>query len=149
MNILDGFQAVVTAVIEQLGLFVQVPSFILGLGLVVAAVVMIRKSNGQTSILFRVIAGIALVVGLPILLTTFGVGTTDAILWAIIALVGVGIWLAAATGKVITIIGIVVVILAIGGLVRVTNANPEGSIVADNLRTFSGWSETVLSGVLG
>lgn len=135
MNIFDGLEELVAAVINQLGLFVQVPGFILGVVLLVLAYVMVSRAGSDSGVFPRVIAGIALTLGLPILLASIGVGATDALLWGILALLACGIWLAAAKGKLITLIGVVVAVLAIGAIVNVTQSNPSGSVIADSVRS--------------
>jgi len=140
MNVLDWFQQLVTAVTEQLGVFVQLPSFVLGLGLVVLSAVIVSRANSGTSFVTRVVAGAALVVGLPILLTSIRVGTTDALLWSILALLASGIWLISAKGRIVTLVGVVVTVIAVGALINVTHSNPSGSAVADSLRLAADWT---------
>jgi hypothetical protein len=135
MNIFDSFQQFVTAVIQQLGASVQVPGMLVGGALLVVSAFLIRRSDTSTSMAIRIIAGLALTLGLPILLTSFGVGATDALLWSILALFASSIWLVAAKGKAVTIIGIVFAVLALSALVGIARSNPSGSIMADMLRT--------------
>jgi len=149
MNILDGFQDLVAAVIRQLGLLAVAPGFVAGLILVVVAIVIFRKSDGKSGIGVRIAAGVAITLGLPLLLASIGVGATDALIWSIIALAASGIWLIGAKGKVVTIVGILVVVIAFGGLITVTQSNPSGSIMAENLQLLAGrgqslWNATIL-----
>lgn len=142
MNILNSLQELVAALINQLGLLVQVPGFILGALLILLARFLFQraqslKDSGKASLGMAIVTGATITIGLPILLTSIKVGTTDSLLWGLITLAVVGFWLAAEHGKLITVVGVIIGILAIGAVLSISQTEPPGSVVADGVKTMT------------
>lgn len=142
MNILDKLDELVSALIHQLGLAVQIPGLVLGVGLVVLAIVLYRnvqdsRGKGKPAIGTRIVAGAAMVIGLPILLAAIGTGATDSLLWSFIALTVAGFWLAGEKGKMITFIGIVIGFLAIAAVIGISQPAPADSVIATAVRSIT------------
>jgi len=138
MDILNIFQELVTTMINQLGLFIQVPGFVLGAVLVLWAWVQYRKIqksplNGRSWLGTRIVSGVSITLGVPILLTSIRVGATDSLLWGLIALAVSLFWLAAERSKLVKLIGIVAGIIAIGAIIGIAKTYPEGSVIADKV----------------
>jgi hypothetical protein len=138
LNIFNDLDDFIEAVIHRLGLYFQVPGIVVGVALLIVAFLMFRsvqsRAGGGTSTLGgRLVAGAALVLGLPILLTALGVSATDSLVWSLIALVVAGFWLSAERGKLVTVVGIVIGVLALGSIYGISQSAPSGSIVASDI----------------
>ncbi len=142
MNLLDTLQQFFSGVLGSLGLAVQVPGFILGALLIIVAYALYRRvDDTKNSVGNRggIGAGIGTAVlatlGVPILLVSLGVGSTDALLWGLVVLTAAAFWLTGYQGKLVTALGIIVGVIAILAIIKISSTAPAGSVVASGVKS--------------
>lgn len=152
MDILNKLQELLNSILDKLGLAVQIPGLVLGLVLLgIAASLFYRVSGPNKSnygIGTRILAGFLATVGVPITLTALRVGSSDALLWSLITLAVAGFWVAGAKGKLITLLGIVVGILAIAAVIRISDSAPSGAFVASSVKAITDQIGVTWSGII-
>ena len=153
MGLLDWLQQGANALFGRFGLGVQIPGFILGLILLIVAYALIRRAEdrrgvGGGSIGARIFGAILAAVGIPILLTSFGVGTTDALLWGLLTLAAGAFWVASGGGKLMLVLGIAAGIIMILVVINVSSTAPQGSVVASGVKTVTDQFGQLVSAIL-
>jgi hypothetical protein len=137
---MEAFEAFWDFLSSLFGSVVQVPGLITGIVLIAIAAGLVRsvetRKGQKSTLLYRILASLAYVVGVPLILSAVGVGETDALIWGLVALAVSGGYIAAESGKFITVVGVFVIILAIGGILNVSETTPEGSVIANGVRIF-------------
>jgi len=136
-------------IIEFFGEGSVVALLVVGIALIVTAILLARRVQNpekDTGLGARIVAVIALSLGIPFLFLSLGVGTADAVIWGLLALAIGAFWLAGEPGKRVTVIGILIGILALVMLVFFARDAGDGSLIASSVLTVAQGLEDLWNG---
>lgn len=139
MELVDKIQAFLNTIFNTVGLAAQAPGFLLGSGLIVAAILLYRRVEGSdgSGIGFKILASLFAIAGVPILLLSLRVGVVDATLWSVVTFAFAGFWLAQSRGKLVTVVGVMILVLGISTIIGFSSTAPAGSVLAAGVKSMT------------